>query len=171
MKSRGLQPDRRFVRATVLRQIAVITMTDMFDKTERSRIMAAVRSSGTGPENALAAIFRAEHVRVARNVKKLPGSPDFVIAGARIAVFVHGCFWHGHRCRADRKRPKTNAAYWRRKIQRNIRRDARARRELRKLGYSVYTIWACRIKAGWRPARLLSAIEQRLGNGCLSANR
>lgn len=138
-------------------------MADTFTKCERSRIMAAIHSTGTKPEQTVAAALRAARVRVSRNVKDLPGKPEFVSRKARVAVFVHGCFWHGHPCRRGARTPKTNTKYWREKIRRNVRRDARVKRELRKLGYSVYTIWECRLKPGWRPTRLLAAIRRRSG--------
>ena len=137
-------------------------MADTFTKPERSRIMRAVHSTGTRPEQIVAAVLRAARVRISRNVDNLPGKPDFVIRQARVAVFVHGCFWHGHPCRRGARMPKTNTKYWREKIARNIRRDARVKRELRKRGYAVYTIWECRLKHGWRPTRLLNAVERRL---------
>lgn len=136
-------------------------MADTFSKLERSKIMAAVHSAGTRPEETVAAALRAARVRISRNVDNLPGKPDFLIREARVAVFVHGCFWHGHACRRGARMPKTNTKYWREKIGRNVRRDARVKRELRKLGYAVYTIWECRLKPGWRPTRLLTAIENR----------
>lgn len=137
-------------------------MGDVFTKQERSRIMAAVRSSGTRPENALAMMFREAGVAANRNEADLPGSPDFVIEGARLVVFVHGCFWHGHNCRSGKKRPQANRDYWQAKIARNMRRDGRVRRALRKRGFAVYIVWTCRMRSGWRPTRILTAIRRRL---------
>jgi DNA mismatch endonuclease, patch repair protein len=75
----------------------------------------------------------------------------------RIAIFVHGCFWHGHRCSRGR-RPTSNAAFWIEKIAKNIRRDRAARRALRKLGFDVQTVWSCSLEAS---VRVLTAKLQR----------
>lgn len=72
-----------------------------------------------------------------------PGSPDFVIKGTKVAIFVHGCFWHRHRCRSGRSTPRTNRAFWLRKFRDNIERDRRKARALRSLGYKVWVIWEC----------------------------
>jgi DNA mismatch endonuclease (patch repair protein) len=117
--------------------------------------MRAVKGRDTGPELAVAAILKRLKLRARRNVASLPGSPDFVVARPRTAIFVHGCFWHGHDCARGARVPKTNAAYWTAKIARNKARDRRTARALRALGYRVLTAWECRLK---RPSR----VEKRL---------
>jgi DNA mismatch endonuclease (patch repair protein) len=134
-------------------------MTDTFTKEKRRAIMQAVRRRRTRPEETLARLLRTQGLRFRRNVAKLPGKPDFYFLRAKVAVFVHGCFWHGHaRCRKGRVRPKTNTAYWRTKVQRNQRRDHRARRQLRALGISVYTVWECELRTAGLPKRLLTRL-------------
>ncbi|TWT89996.1 Very short patch repair protein [Pseudobythopirellula maris] len=123
--------------------------------------MAAVKSRDTGPELAMAAALRAAKVRFRRDVKSLPGRPDFVIPAARLVVFVHGCWWHAHPCPRGDRPAKTNAAYWEAKIDRNRRRDRRVARELRALGYSVWTVWECQLRKHGVPLRLIRAIERR----------
>lgn len=78
--------------------------------------------------------------------KDLPGTPDLVFAGRRAVIFVHGCFWHVHRCGWGRKRPAKNAAYWSAKRARNKARDARARRKLRLRGWRVLVVWECQVR-------------------------
>src|ERR1700750_449444 len=76
----------------------------------------------------------------------LPGSPDIVMPGRRLALFVHGCFWHGHDCRRGARPPKANADYWSAKIGRNRARDARVQDEVRALGWRAEVIWECELK-------------------------
>ena len=135
-------------------------MTDTFTKEKRRAIMQAVRRQRTRPEEALAGFLRKERLRFRRNVATLPGKPDFFVREAGLAIFVHGCFWHGHkRCPKGRLRPKTNRIYWKRKVQRNQKRDRRAARRLRALGISVYTVWECELSVTSLPKRLLSRLR------------
>lgn len=135
-------------------------MTDTFAKEKRRAIMQAVRRERTRPEEILAARLRMDGLRFRRNVPTLPGKPDIYFPKARVAVFVHGCFWHGHaRCSKGRMRPKTNTAYWKSKVQRNQRRDHRAARQLRALGISVYIVWECELSAAGPPKRLISRLH------------
>lgn len=120
--------------------------TDIFSPEKRSSIMRAVKGEGTGPERRLAAALRRQGLRPTAHDKTLPGAPDFVFTRARLAIFVHGCFWHGHDCPRGRRAPKTNAAYWSAKIARNRSRDRAAARTLRRLGFSVATFWECLLK-------------------------
>ena len=123
------------------------------------RIMQAVRRSNTAPEQRLATGLRALGFRFRRHPKHLPGKPDIYFPAAKLVVFVHGCFWHGHAsCRKGRSLPKTRRAYWAQKIKRNRRRDRRVARALRAAGYSVYTIWACELRQRAVPARLLTRL-------------
>lgn len=111
---------------------------------QRSALMKRVRRSDTEPEQQVAAILREIGIRTRRNVKGLPGTPDFANKTRKVAIFVHGCFWHGHvGCRYATV-PKRNAAFWAAKIAANRARDLRKARELRRLGYRVLTVWSCR---------------------------
>lgn len=94
------------------------------------------------------------------NVKSLPGSPDIVVYGLRLAVMVHGCFWHGHNCRRGARVPRANREYWTAKIARNRRRDLQIRRALREAGWAVATIWECEAKNPRILARKLKALRQ-----------
>ncbi len=136
------------------------TMTDTFTKEKRRAIMQAVRRQRTRPEEALAGLLRVEGFRFRRNVANLPGKPDIYLPDARLAIFVHGCFWHGHaRCAKGRKRPQTNTTFWEAKIQRNQQRDRRAARQMRALGISVYTVGVCELSAAGLPKRLLARLH------------
>ena len=112
----------------------------------RSAIMRAVKGRDTVPERAVAVLLKRLNISMRRNVKTLPGSPDFVSKARKLAIFVHGCFWHGHTCYRGARAPKTNTAYWSAKIARNKARDARVRRALNALGYRVLVVWECRLK-------------------------
>ncbi|MFA5783242.1 MAG: DNA mismatch endonuclease Vsr [Phycisphaerae bacterium] len=121
-------------------------MADIYDKAKRSQLMSCVRQSRTEPEEKVKSILEDLKIRYQRNVKKLPGSPDFAIPSAKTVIFVHGCFWHAHlNCKLAR-RPKTNNKFWTKKAVDNRRRDARKNYFLRKAGWRVITIWQCRLR-------------------------
>lgn len=126
----------------------------------RSANMRAIKSSDTGPERAVRALLSGMGYRYRLQRRDLPGSPDIAFIGRRCAVFVHGCFWHGHKCARGGRVPKTNRAYWTEKIARNRRRDARTRRQLRALGWRSFTVWECRLK---NEARLRERLLDFLG--------
>lgn len=134
-------------------------MADVYSKAKRSEIMSRVRTCRTAPEEAVAAMLRQLRVRFRRNVKSLPGNPDLVVAAACTAIFVHGCFWHGHPNCSRATVPKTNRAFWKRKIAGNRRRDVRNARMLRKQGWHVVTVWQCRLR--W-PERVRNRLRRLL---------
>lgn len=104
----------------------------------------------------MAAALDAVGAGYTRNVRGLPGTPDFVMAGGRLAVFVHGCYWHS--CPKHRRRlPKTNRAFWRAKFDANRRRDARARRALNRAGWRTAVVWEHE-----DPARAARRVANRL---------
>lgn len=130
-------------------------MSDVFTPQKRSAVMRRVKGKDTSPELAVRKALTALGARYRLNRKNLPGSPDIVMPGRRLAVFVHGCFWHGHDCARGARVPKTNREYWTAKIARNVARDARAAAELAAAGWRVETIWECDLKeAGALRARL-----------------
>ena len=137
-------------------------MTDTFCKTKRRSIMQSIRRQNTAPELRLAGLLRAGGFRFIQHARNLRGQPDLYFPGRRIAIFVHGCFWHGHRyCAKGLNTPKSNAQYWVDKILRNRRRDNRVAKELRAQGLAVYTIWECEIRRNAIPARLVSSLRSR----------
>lgn len=118
---------------------------DVFTVAQRSEIMSKVRSTqNASTELRLIDEFKARKITGWRRNSKIFGRPDFLFPKLRIAVFVDGCFWHGHDCRNTK--PKDNADYWRAKIERNRRRDQAATERLRELGYVVVRIWECDFK-------------------------
>lgn len=122
-------------------------MTDTFSKTQRAEIMRAVKSKGNkSTEVKLIGIFKSLHMTGWRRNYKLIGHPDFVFPGKRVALFADGCFWHGHGCR--NVTPSDNAEYWKRKIERNKKRDRAANNELVQKGWKVVRLWECEIKKG-----------------------
>lgn len=121
-------------------------MTDVFTPEKRSAVMAQVKGRGTKPELKVRKALTALGVRYRLNRKDLPGSPDVVMAGRRLAIFVHGCFWHGHDCARGSRVPKANRDYWLAKVARNKARDAAAEAALIQQGWRVETIWECDLK-------------------------
>ena len=118
---------------------------DTLSKGRRSALMSRIRGDDLGPETRLRMALVRRGIRFRRNVEALPGSPDFVFNAAKLAVFVHGCFWHGHPL--CYRAPKSNRKFWRQKLNGNRRRDARVRCRLRKIGYSTAIVRECAIRA------------------------
>jgi DNA mismatch endonuclease (patch repair protein) len=116
------------------------------DPAQRSAVMRAVKSRDTSPERIVRSLLRgfAPHYRLHR--KDIPGNPDIAYIGAKRAIFVNGCFWHGHDCARGARMPKTNADYWKAKIARNRARDAAHREKLAALGWRALVVWECELK-------------------------
>ena len=112
----------------------------------RSRVMRAVKSRDTGPEMLTRRIIHAMGYRYRLHRKDLPGKPDLVFPSRKKAIFVHGCFWHGHTCARGARMPKSNRAYWKSKISRNRERDKESEEALREDGWRVLTVWECQMK-------------------------
>jgi DNA mismatch endonuclease (patch repair protein) len=122
----------------------------------RSALMGRVRQKGTGAELNVRAALRKAGFRYRSNVSGLAGRPDLVNRELRIAIFVHGCFWHRHaRCRRATT-PKTNVAFWQEKFLANVSRDRRKARALRQQGYRVLTVWECEALDSERLARIIA---------------
>ena len=133
-------------------------MTDVFSKKKRSAIMAAIRSTGNkGTELKLAEILRKNGITGWRRHQSVFGKPDFIFRKAQLAVFVDGCFWHGHpsKCRM----PHTNRRYWAAKIARNMARDKLVTRILRKKGWNVIRIWEDSVRKPSTVVRLRKALR------------
>lgn len=109
--------------------------------------MRKIRSKDTKPELIVRRLFReAGYPGYRIHRKDLPGKPDLAYIGRKMAVFVHGCFWHGHDCRIGSRKPKTNQDYWIPKIQRNKQRDEVNTAALKADGWRVLTVWECELK-------------------------
>ena len=126
---------------------------------QKSALMGRVRQRDTAPESAVGAILRGLGTVYRKNVRALPGSPDFANRTRRWAVFVNGCFWHQHTGCPRATLPKGNNAFWVAKFARNRSRDANAVRALRMAGFRVVIVWECEAEAAGR--RLLKILEPR----------
>ena len=125
----------------------------------RSRIMRSVRRADTGPELAVRSFLHRRGFRFSLHRRDLPGSPDIVLPRFQTAIFVHGCFWHGHDCARGSRQPKTNADYWIAKIDRNRVRDSAAVTALEASGWRVVVVWECEMKQPDFAARLIAAVR------------
>jgi DNA mismatch endonuclease, patch repair protein len=113
---------------------------------ERSANMRAIKSRDTGPELIVRRIARTVSPGYRLHRKDIPGSPDLAWIGAKRAVFVHGCFWHGHECKNGSRVPKENRDYWVAKVAGNRARDARNLAALKERGWRALVIWECELK-------------------------
>ena len=121
-------------------------MTDVFDPAKRSAVMRRVKGRDTTPELVVRRALTRLGARYRLQRKDLPGSPDVALAGRRLALFVHGCFWHGHDCARGARIPKQNRDYWMAKVARNRARDVASRGALEAAGWRVETLWECELK-------------------------
>ena len=119
---------------------------DRLSKEERSLNMSKIKSKDTLPEIRLRKALWRIGYRYRLHYKSLPGKPDIVIPKYKIVIFVHGCFWHRHKNCIEASRPKTNSEYWETKINKNIERDKKHQKEIKKMGYKVIIIWECMVK-------------------------
>lgn len=120
-------------------------MVDVHSPEQRSANMRAIRYKDTSPEIRIRKLLFAKGFRYRLHVKSLPGKPDIVLPKYRVVIFVHGCFWHGHKCPLF-VIPATRTEFWMTKIQMNRDRDFRAETELLANGWRVLTIWECALK-------------------------
>ncbi len=126
----------------------------------RSRTMRAVKGRDTKPEWTVRRLLHGLGYRYRLHRRDLPGTPDLAFPARRRAVFVHGCFWHGHDCPRGTRKPKRNAEFWAAKIARNARRDGEAQARLADLGWASLVVWECGLKD--RPA-LEATLQDFLG--------
>ena len=119
---------------------------DHFSATKRSEIMSRVRGTDTSVEIRVRQLLHSLGYRFRLHAHDLPGKPDIVLPKHRSVVFVHGCFWHGHKGCGRAGIPQTNREFWTRKIVGNIDRDKRCIRKLRELGWKVLVVWQCQTK-------------------------
>lgn len=121
-------------------------MPDSLSPDQRHRNMAAIHSASTKPELNLRRELWHYGFRYRVNDKRLPGRPDIVLPKYRTVVFVHGCFWHGHKGCKNYTVPKTNTEFWVAKVARNQERDQEVWRKLEAKGWSVIIVWECELK-------------------------
>ena len=121
-------------------------MTDVFTAEKRSAVMRRVKGKDTAPEMTVRRLLTRMGVGYRLHRADLPGRPDIVMSGRKTAIFVHGCFWHGHDCARGARVPKANRPYWEAKIGRNRARDAEHRAALEALGWRAVVLWECELK-------------------------
>ena len=121
-------------------------MPDILSPAQRHHVMSQIHSSSTKPELCLRYALWRLGFRYRVNDKRLPGSPDIVLPRYRTVVFVHGCFWHGHKGCKNFKVPKTNTEFWTAKVNRNQERDQEVWRKLEAKGWSVIIVWECELE-------------------------
>ncbi|HEV7248177.1 MAG TPA: very short patch repair endonuclease [Shinella sp.] len=138
---------------------------DKITPSRRSANMRAIRSKDTKPELIVRKTLRAVGLSGYRlHRKDLPGRPDITFIGRKKAIFVHGCFWHGHDCREGNRRPKSRQGYWLPKISGNQARDARHQQELASRGWDVLIVWDCETRSSDLVSKLISFMNSRLGH-------
>lgn len=118
-------------------------MADVHTAAQRSFNMSRIRGKDTKPEMIVRSLVHQMGYRFRLHRKDLPGKPDLVLPGHRKIIFVHGCFWHMHRCRYGRVTPRTNADFWQAKREGNVERDRRNRKSLKADGWEILTVWEC----------------------------
>lgn len=128
-------------------------VTDTLTPEQRSRVMRRIRGCNTKPEMIVRRFLYANGFRYRVNVKNLPGKPDIVLRKYATAIFIHGCFWHGHSCKLF-KLPQTNQDFWSTKIARNQERDSRVREQLSEMGWNTMVVWECQLKPNVRQQTL-----------------
>ena len=140
-------------------------MTDIVSGRRRSEMMAGIRGRDTAPERAVRRVAHRMGLRFRLHRKDLPGRPDLVFPRHRLAVFVHGCFWHRHEGCRYAYTPKSRVAFWTRKFAENAARDRRNEDALRDLGWRVLIVWECEARdaeaVGMRLARCVRPAGER----------
>lgn len=122
------------------------SVADVHTKAQRSYNMSRIKGKNTKPEILVRKFLHSKGYRFRLHDKKLPGKPDIVLPKYKTVIFVHGCFWHGHKNCRYFVVPKTRTEWWLEKIEGNKKRDKQKFRELRKLGWKTVLIWQCKIK-------------------------
>lgn len=137
-------------------------MPDHLSRLKRSRLMASIPNANTSPELIVRKRLFSSGFRYRIHYGPLPGRPDIALPRFRIAVFVNGCFWHGHACRRG-ARPSTNTAFWNKKLDSNILRDRKNIRALRLRGWKAMIVWQCEIEHGTdKLLRVLKSISKKM---------
>ncbi len=133
--------------------------TDNLTAAQRRKTMKHVRGKDTTPELFVRRLVHGMGFRYRLHRRDLPGAPDMVFVKRKKIIFVHGCFWHGHNCKAGRKKPQTNRDYWQTKLNRNRTRDAGNQIKLKEAGWDVLVVWECETQ---KRSADRAALEKRL---------
>lgn len=139
-------------------------MADIMTSQQRHNCMSRIRGKATKPELLVRSWLWKHGYRYRLNVNSVPGRPDIVLRRYRTAIFVNGCFWHGHEECGNYSVPKSNTAFWVSKVKRNKERDRRNYKDLHDAGWNVIVIWECQLKN--------NRIEETMRNveHCLNTN-
>ena len=137
-------------------------MADNVTPEKRAKIMRSIISKSTKPELVLRRFLFSKGYRYRKNYNKLPGRPDIVFISRKIAIFVHGCFWHQHKDCEITNKTRSNTTFWKEKFSKNLERDKRNQKDLEDMGWDPKVIWECEILDTNRKARDLSPILSRL---------
>lgn len=137
---------------------------DTISSEKRSWNMAQIHSKDTKPEEAVRKFLFSKGLRYRKNDKHLPGKPDIVLPKYKTAVFINGCFWHGHNECKRYRLPKSNIDYWSKKIEGNINRDKKNYEALESLGWNIVIIWECELKKGTFNEQMMNLYVKIKGN-------
>lgn len=154
-----------------------MTMADVVSPIKRSQMMSGIKGKNSRPEMLVRKVLFAMGHRFRLHRRDLPGTPDIVMPGRKIAIFVHGCFWHAHQGCKYAKVPSTRTEFWSAKLQGNVDRDQRAATQLVELDWRVLTIWECSTRDAEVAAGLTDALgrwiesDARLGVICAQGLR
>ena len=136
-------------------------MTDVHDQATRSYNMSRIRGKNTKPELQVRKYLHAHGFRYKLYDKTLPGKPDIVLPKYKTAIFIHGCFWHGHKGCKYFVVPKTRTEWWLNKINSNIANDTKAVKALRKEGWKIINLWECDLRFP-KLERALSSLPKKI---------
>jgi len=146
-------------------------MADIYSEKKRSQIMASISGKETVPESMVRSFLFKQGFRFKKNVESLPGKPDIVLPKYKTAIFVNGCFWHGHKkCKAATL-PATRKKFWTNKIKANIDRDKRNIRELKKASWKVIIIWQCEIKNAAKREKRFEKLRKEITGSLMNKAR
>lgn len=137
-------------------------MADKLSPEKRSLLMSQVRGKDTAPEMLVRSALHRDGYRYSLHRKDLPGKPDIVFGPRGKVVFVHGCFWHGHRNCNQGGLSKSNREFWKSKIAKNRARDRRVRRDLISEGWEVMVVWSCELRSSKKLANTIYRIQEFL---------
>lgn len=129
---------------------------------QRSQNMTAIKGKDTKPEMIVRKYLFSRGLRFRVQVRKLPGTPDIVLPKYKTAIFVNGCFWHGHEGCKYFRLPKSNVDFWTEKIERNIKRDRESMQALFDLGWKVICVWECELRNKANREETLNKIYNRI---------
>lgn len=127
-------------------------MSDVFSKEKRSEVMSKIKGKDTEMEVKVRSYLFKQGYRFRKNDKRYPGKPDILLPKYKTAIFINGCFWHGHEECKYFKMPKSNIEFWRAKIERNRERDRTHKDELESRGFNVIVLWECELHLNFETA-------------------